>query len=114
VVYSPCGTKIASASGDNTVKIWNAQTGQCVSTLRGHNGPVWSDVVALYKVALYKEMDYKEMDEQVDLTVIVPKIESPLPPLQPAVFPPAWREPPPPALDVFDLDEHFARCAIRS
>ena len=33
MVYSPDGTKIASGSGDNTVKIWNAQTGQCVSTL---------------------------------------------------------------------------------
>ena len=62
---------------------------------------------------MYKEMDYKEMDKQVDLTVIVPKIESPLPPLQPAVFPPAWREPPPPALDLFDLDEHFASERVR-
>ena len=38
VVYSPCGTKIASASRDKTLRIWNAQTGQCVSTLRGHSG----------------------------------------------------------------------------
>jgi WD40 repeat protein len=42
VVYSPDGTKIASGSGDNTVKIWNAQTGQCVSTLSGHTGSVLS------------------------------------------------------------------------
>ncbi len=35
MVYSPCGTKIASASCDKTLKIWNPQTGQCVSTLRG-------------------------------------------------------------------------------
>ncbi len=42
MVYSPDGTKIASASIDNTVKIWNAQTGQCVSTLTGHNDPVLS------------------------------------------------------------------------
>ncbi|KAJ9505439.1 hypothetical protein QJQ45_024802, partial [Haematococcus lacustris] len=34
--------------------------------------------------------------------------ETPLPPLQPAVFPPAIREPPPPALELFDLDENFA------
>ncbi len=33
MVYSPCGTKIASGSG--YVRIWNAQTGQRVSTLRG-------------------------------------------------------------------------------
>ena len=40
MVYSPDGTKIASASMDETVKIWNAQTGQCVSTLSGHSGYV--------------------------------------------------------------------------
>ncbi|KAJ9521808.1 hypothetical protein QJQ45_024679, partial [Haematococcus lacustris] len=36
------------------------------------------------------------------------QFETPLPPLQPAVFPPAIREPPPPALELFDLDENFA------
>ncbi len=60
-------------------------------------------------VALYKEMDVKL---QV-LTLIPPQFEAPLPPLQPAVFPPAWREPPPPALDLFDLDEHFASERVR-
>ncbi len=35
MVYSQDGTKIASGSGDKTLKIWNAQTGQCVST-RGY------------------------------------------------------------------------------
>jgi len=42
------------------------------------------------------------------LSLIPPQFECPLPPLQPATFPPAMREPPPPALDQFDLDEHFA------
>lgn len=42
------------------------------------------------------------------LTLIHPQFEAPLPPLQPAVFPPAIREPPPPALELFDLDECFA------
>lgn len=42
------------------------------------------------------------------LTLIPPKFEAPLPPLGPAVYPPLLREPPPPALDLFDLDEHFA------
>ena len=50
---------------------------------------------------LYKDMDVKH---EV-LTLIPPQFEAPLPPLQPAVFPPAWREPPPPSLDLFDLDE---------
>ena len=47
------------------------------------------------------------------LTLIPPQFECPLPKLQPATFPPAMREPPPPALDQFDLDEHFASPTIR-
>ena len=37
VAWSPDGKKIASGSEDKTVKVWNAQTGQCVSTLSGHS-----------------------------------------------------------------------------
>jgi WD40 repeat protein len=37
VVYSPCGTKIASGSLDKTLRIWNVKTGKCDSTLRGHS-----------------------------------------------------------------------------
>lgn len=47
------------------------------------------------------------------LTLIPPQFECPLPQLQPATFPPAMREPPPPALDQFDLDEHFAKEGLR-
>lgn len=47
------------------------------------------------------------------LTLIPPQFECPLPKLFPAVFPPAMREPPPPALDQFDLDEHFAKENLR-
>jgi intraflagellar transport protein 52 len=47
------------------------------------------------------------------LTLIPPQFECPLPKLSPATFPPAMREPPPPALDQFDLDEHFAKEGLR-
>lgn len=47
------------------------------------------------------------------LTLIPPQFECPLPKLTPATFPPAMREPPPPALDQFDLDEHFAKESLR-
>ena len=47
------------------------------------------------------------------LSLIAPQFECPLPPLDPAVFPPALREPAPPALDQFDLDEEFANEKIR-
>jgi len=55
-------------------------------------------------VGLYEKLNVKK----APLTLISPQFETPLPPLQPAVFPPTVREPPPPALDLFDLDEHFA------
>lgn len=47
------------------------------------------------------------------LTLIPPQFECPLPKLQAAVFPPMIKELPPPALDLFDLDEHFAKPNIR-
>lgn len=47
------------------------------------------------------------------LTLIPPQFECPLPKLAPATFPPAMREPMAPALDQFDLDEHFAKENIR-
>ncbi|TMW69268.1 hypothetical protein Poli38472_001424 [Pythium oligandrum] len=60
-------------------------------------------------VALYKELGVKHEP----LTLIPPQFELPLPPLKPAMFPPTLREPPPPALDQFDLDEHFASESLR-
>ncbi|WAR24479.1 IFT52-like protein [Mya arenaria] len=39
--------------------------------------------------------------------------ETPLPPLNPAVFPPQFRELPAPCLDLFDLDEQFSSEKVR-
>lgn len=55
-------------------------------------------------VALYEALGVKHEP----LSLIPPQFEAPLPSLQPAVFPPAFRDLPPPALELFDLDEHFA------
>lgn len=60
-------------------------------------------------VQLYEKLAVKK----APLTLIAPQFETPLPPLQPAVFPPALREPPAPALDLFDLDECFASEKLR-
>ena len=36
VTFSPDGKTIASASYDNTVRVWSAATGDCLQTLKGH------------------------------------------------------------------------------
>ena len=36
VLFSPDGTRIVSGSDDSTVRVWDAVSGQCVHTLKGH------------------------------------------------------------------------------
>ncbi|MBI2477278.1 MAG: WD40 repeat domain-containing protein, partial [Planctomycetia bacterium] len=42
VAFSGDGTQLASASADETVKVWDATSGQEMLTLRGHTRGVWS------------------------------------------------------------------------
>eukprot|EP01147_Barroeca_monosierra_P000715 gene715-4008_t len=59
-------------------------------------------------------MAYDDLEVQHEqLQLIKPQFEAPLPPLQPAVFPPTFRELGPPALDLFDLDECFSSPQVR-
>jgi hypothetical protein len=41
VAFSPDSRTLASGSLDRTVKLWDVQTGRCISTLRGHSERVW-------------------------------------------------------------------------
>merc|ERR1711991_222809 len=36
------GTKIVSGSDDNTIRVWNVDTGECILTLKGHTSYVLS------------------------------------------------------------------------
>eukprot|EP00913_Durusdinium_trenchii_P033272 g31148.t1 len=60
-------------------------------------------------VKLYHQLGVKHEP----LTLIPPQFETPMPALQPAVFPPCLREPLAPNLDLFDLDEQFASERVR-
>lgn len=60
-------------------------------------------------VKLYHQLGVKHEP----LTLIPPQFETPMPSLQPAVFQPCLKEPAPPALDLFDLDEQFASERLR-
>lgn len=53
---------------------------------------------------LYEKLDVKHSA----LKLISPQFEAPFPPLQPAVFPPTFRDLPPPPLELFDLDDAFS------
>ncbi|XP_030584294.1 intraflagellar transport protein 52 homolog [Archocentrus centrarchus] len=57
---------------------------------------------------------YKQLNVKAEpLQLIAPQFETPLPQLQPAVFPPALNDLPPPMLDLFDLDETFSSENVR-
>ena len=42
MIYIPNTKLIASGSVDNTIKIWNYETGECLNTLSGHNSAIKS------------------------------------------------------------------------
>jgi len=81
------------------------------------------DFTTLFNTNLYK-YDTDMVPESIDLfktlgckheplTLIPPQFETPMPHLQAAVFLPNIKDLPPPAMDLFDLDDQFASEKIK-
>lgn len=51
------GGWLASASDDNTIKIWDAATGSCTQTLEGHRHSVWSVASSLNSKVIASKSD---------------------------------------------------------
>ena len=46
--------RLVSASEDQTIKLWNIESGECVGTLSGHTKAVWAlEVISAEQLARY-------------------------------------------------------------
>jgi eukaryotic-like serine/threonine-protein kinase len=77
VSFSPDGSRLASSNRDNTVRVWDAKSGEAVMTLKGHASPVLSldfspDGTRLATVGGYQDNTVKVWDlatEKAKLTL---------------------------------------------
>jgi WD40 repeat protein len=47
VTFSPDGKVLATSSADQTIRLWDVSTGECLKTFLGHKGLIWSVAFSL-------------------------------------------------------------------
>jgi WD40 repeat protein len=65
VAFSHDSARLASASSDNTVKIWDVHSGACLQTLEGHSSTVSSASLVSILVSLYPDKTAIEPQQPV-------------------------------------------------
>jgi WD40 repeat protein len=71
VAFSHDSTRLASASGDNTVKIWDASSGACLQTLEGHSGRVSSTDLVSILASLHPNKTVTQLQQPVSQEVAI-------------------------------------------
>jgi WD40 repeat protein len=71
VAFSHDSTRLASASGDSTVKIWDASSGACLQTLEGHSDYVSSTDLVSILASLHPNKTVTQLQQPVSHEVAI-------------------------------------------
>ena len=76
VSFSPDGKTLVSGSADNTIKLWNVETGTEIRTLKGHDNTVWRvsfspDGKTLASSSADKTIKLWNLDKEWDLDALM-------------------------------------------
>jgi len=66
--FSPRGDRIVSGSRDETLRIWDTSTGNCVKELRGHTNSVWIAFFLIYQVVWMRTKCHRCLVAHIPLT----------------------------------------------
>ncbi|KAG2500684.1 hypothetical protein HYH03_001450 [Edaphochlamys debaryana] len=77
VAWAPDGRRLATASVDNKVKVWDAQSGHCIRTLEGHRGHVKGVAWDPFDVFLASQSDSEAIVWRLEDGSAVARVEEP-------------------------------------